>query len=124
MGTKILVADDSGTMRKIIIRSLNALGFTDIVEAADGCQACSLFGEQGFDMVLTDWNMPGKSGLEVVKAIRAAGSKIPVVLITTEGEKSRVLEAIQAGVSDYLVKPFEAEALRAKLEKHVNLAGA
>ena len=125
MSVKVLVADDSGTMRKIIIRSLNAVGITDIVEAADGDQACELFSTEPFDLVLTDWNMPGKSGLEVVQTIRAGGSKVPIVLITTEGEKSRVLEAIQAGVSDYLVKPFDTAALREKLEKHIgHVAGA
>jgi two-component system chemotaxis response regulator CheY len=125
MNAKVLVADDSGTMRKIIIRSLNAVGIKDIVEAADGDEACTLFQEDQFDLVLTDWNMPGKTGLEVVQTIRASGSKVPIVLITTEGEKSRVLQAIQAGVSDYLVKPFEADSLREKLEKHLGqTAGA
>ena len=125
MNAKVLVADDSGTMRKIIIRSLNAVGIKDIVEAADGDEACTLFQEEQFDLVLTDWNMPGKTGLEVVQTIRATGSKVPIVLITTEGEKSRVLQAIQAGVSDYLVKPFEADSLREKLEKHLGqTAGA
>ncbi|QDU95433.1 response regulator [Lignipirellula cremea] len=120
MSARFLIADDSGTMRKIIIRSLNALGVTDIVEAADGEQAIALFAKQPFDMVLTDWNMPGKSGLEVVQAIRTAGSKIPVMLITTEGEKSRVVQAIQAGVTDYVVKPFDSEKLRAKIDKHLS----
>ncbi len=119
MNAKVLVADDSGTMRKIIIRSLNAVGIKDIVEAADGDEACTLFETEQFDLVLTDWNMPGKTGLEVVQTIRATGSKVPIVLITTEGEKGRVLQAIQAGVSDYLVKPFEADSLREKLEKHL-----
>ncbi len=123
MGTKTLVADDSGTMRKIIIRSLNALGIADVIEAADGDEACELFAQHQFDLVLTDWNMPGKSGLEVVQHIRAAGSTIPVMLITTEGEKSRVLKAIQAGVSDYVVKPFDAKTLREKIEKHLGLVG-
>lgn len=122
MSSKVLVADDSGTMRKIIIRSLNALSITDIVEAVDGDEAWTLFQEESFDIVLTDWNMPGKTGLEVVQAIRATGSKVPIVLITTEGEKSRVLSAIQAGVSDYLVKPFDKDTLCSKLEKHLSIA--
>lgn len=124
MSIKVLVADDSGTMRKIIIRSLNAVGVSDIQEAADGSEAVDRFQQDTFDLVLTDWNMPGKTGLEVLKFIRGTGSKVPVVLITTEGEKTRVLEAVQAGVSDYLVKPFEADTLRAKLEKHLSLAQA
>jgi two-component system chemotaxis response regulator CheY len=119
MSAKVLLADDSGTMRKIIIRSLNAVGVTAVVEAADGSEAVALFQPGAFGMVLTDWNMPGKTGLEVVKAIRAQDARVPIIMITTEAEKSRVIEAIQAGVSDYLVKPFTADTLRAKLEKHL-----
>jgi len=115
---KVLVADDSSTMRKIILRSLQAVGVTDVTEAADGMEAMALFKPGAFDMVLTDWNMPGMTGLEVLQAIRAQDQKIPVIMVTTEAEKSRVLQAIQAGVSDYLVKPFTADTLREKLEKH------
>jgi two-component system, chemotaxis family, chemotaxis protein CheY len=119
MSTKALVVDDSATMRKIIIRSLNAIGISSVVEAADGSQAVALFKPDTFDLVLTDWNMPGKSGLEVVQEIRAQDAKIPIIMITTEAEKRRVIEAIQAGVTDYLVKPFTAETLREKLDKHI-----
>ncbi len=119
MSTNALVADDSGTMRKIIIRSLNALGITSVVEAADGNQAVALFKPGAFDLVLTDWNMPDKSGLEVIKEIRAQDTKVPIIMITTEAEKQRVLAAIQAGVTDYLVKPFTPETLQEKVEKHV-----
>ena len=119
MSANVLVADDSGTMRKIIIRSLNAVGITSVVEAADGAQAVALFKPGAFDLVLTDWNMPGKSGLEVIKEIRALDQQVPIVMITTEAEKSRVVEAIQAGVTDYLVKPFNSDTLREKLDKHV-----
>lgn len=116
--TRVLVADDSSTMRKIILRSLQAVGVKDIAEASDGTEAVAIFAPGKFDMVLTDWNMPGMTGLEVLKAIRAQDQKIPVIMVTTEAEKSRVLEAIQAGVTDYLVKPFTADTLREKLEKH------
>ncbi|MDR1484386.1 MAG: response regulator [Planctomycetaceae bacterium] len=116
--TRVLVADDSSTMRKIILRSLQAVGIKDVTEAADGLQAVEFFESGKFDMVLTDWNMPGKTGLEVLKEIRAKDAKIPVIMVTTEAEKSRVLEAIQAGVTDYLVKPFTSDTLREKLEKH------
>lgn len=116
--TRVLVADDSSTMRKIILRSLQAVGVTDITEAADGQEAVALFKPGLFDLVLTDWNMPGMTGLDVLKEIRKQDTKIPVIMVTTEAEKSRVLEAIQAGVSDYLVKPFTADTLREKLEKH------
>ncbi len=114
---KVLVADDSGTMRKIIIRSLNAVGIQDVVEAVDGQEAFTKFQSEIFDLVLTDWNMPNKNGLDLVKDIRNEKSTVPVVMITTEGEKSRVLEAIQAGVSDYLLKPFTSDTLREKLDK-------
>ncbi|MDR0521844.1 MAG: response regulator [Planctomycetaceae bacterium] len=116
--TRVLVADDSNTMRKIIIRSLQAVGVKDVAEAADGTEAVANFAPGKFDLVLTDWNMPGMTGLEVLKAIRAQDAKIPVIMVTTEAEKSRVLEAIQAGVTDYLVKPFTPDMLREKLEKH------
>jgi two-component system chemotaxis response regulator CheY len=115
--SKVLVADDSSTMRKIILRSLSAVGVENVVEAADGDEAVDLFGKGTFDMVLTDWNMPGKNGLDVIKDIRKTNTEVPIIMVTTEAEKSRVVEAIQAGVSDYLVKPFTADTLREKLEK-------
>jgi len=118
MSTRVLVADDSKTMRKIILRSLEAVGVTTTSEAADGNEAVELFKPGQFDLVLTDWNMPGKTGLEVVEQIRSQDASVPIIMITTEAEKQRVLQAIQAGVSDYLVKPFTADTLREKLEKH------
>ncbi|QDU75127.1 Chemotaxis protein CheY [Bremerella volcania] len=118
MSTRVLVADDSSTMRKIILRSLQAVGVPNAVEAADGEEAVSLFKPGEFDLVLTDWNMPGKSGLEVIQEIRKIDADVKIMMVTTEAEKSRVMEAIQAGVSDYLVKPFTADTLREKLEKH------
>jgi two-component system chemotaxis response regulator CheY len=116
--TRVLVADDSSTMRKIILRSLQAVGVSTTVEAADGNEAVALFKPGDFDLVLTDWNMPGKTGLEVVQAIRGQDPKVPIIMVTTEAEKGRVMQAIQAGVSDYLVKPFTSDTLREKLEKH------
>jgi two-component system, chemotaxis family, chemotaxis protein CheY len=118
MSTRVLVADDSNTMRKIIIRNLQAIGVPTATEASDGTEAVQQFVPGKFDMVLTDWNMPGKTGLEVVGEIRAKDPKVPIIMITTEAEKARVLQAIQAGVTDYLVKPFTAETLREKLVKH------
>ena len=118
MNTRVLVADDSSTMRKIILRSLQAVGVKTATEAADGAEAMSLFKPGDFDLVLTDWNMPRKTGLEVIQEIRLQDTKVPIIMITTEAEKGRVMQAIQAGVSDYLVKPFTADTLREKLEKH------
>ena len=118
MAIRVLVADDSSTMRKIILRSLQAVGVPSAVEAADGEEAVKMFKPGEFDLVLTDWNMPGKSGLEVIQEIRKIDKDVKIMMVTTEAEKSRVMEAIQAGVSDYLVKPFTADTLREKLEKH------
>lgn len=118
ISTRVLLADDSSTMRKIILRTLNAMGISGVVEASDGDEAIHHFYHHEFDLVITDWNMPGKSGLEVVAEIRAHNRQIPIIMVTTEAEKSRVLVAIQAGVSDYLVKPFTADMLQEKLAKH------
>lgn len=117
MSKNILVADDSSTMRKIILRSLQAVGVPSATEACDGEEAVHLFKQAPFDLVLTDWNMPKKNGLDVIREIRAINTSVPIIMVTTEAEKTRVVEAIQAGVSDYLVKPFTADTLREKLEK-------
>ena len=119
MSNKVLVVDDSGTMRKIISRALNSVGYTEVVEAGDGVEGIKAFEAEPFKLVMTDWNMPNKSGLELTSEIRATGSTVPIFMVTTEAEKSRVVEAIQAGVSDYLVKPFTADTLREKLGKFV-----
>ena len=118
--SKVLVVDDSGTLRKIIIRALNSAGMSDTVEAGDGVEALGAFQKSPFSLVLTDWNMPNKSGLELTKDIRSLGSKVPIFMITTESEKTRVVEAIQAGITDYLVKPFTQEQLQEKLTKYCN----
>jgi two-component system chemotaxis response regulator CheY len=118
---KVLLADDSGTMRKIQTRCLNQMGIDDITDAADGVEALAAFEADRFDVVITDWNMPNMDGLELLKAIRTRNTKIPVIMVTTEAERARVMTAIQAGVTDYLVKPFSPEDLRAKFEKHVTV---
>jgi two-component system chemotaxis response regulator CheY len=116
---KVLLVDDSGTMRTIQHRCLNKLGIEDVVEAEDGRQALDKFRQATFDVVLTDWNMPNMDGLTLLKEIRSKNKEIPVVMITTEAERARVVLAIQAGVSDYLVKPFTPDDLKAKLQKWV-----
>ena len=118
---KVLVADDSSVMRKIIIRSLTSVGITEIVEAANGQEAIDKFKQTPVDLILTDWNMPEKSGLDVVVEIRATGSQVPIIMVTTEAQKGQVIAAFQAGVNDYLTKPFEADDLRAKLNKFVTV---
>lgn len=118
---KILLVDDSGTMRTIQRRCLNKLGIEDIVDAEDGRQALEFFERQKFDIVLSDWNMPVMDGLTLLKEIRQRDRQIPVIMITTEAERARVVTAIQAGVSDYLVKPFTPDGLRDKLAKWVGV---
>lgn len=116
---KVLLVDDSGTMRTIQRRCLNKLGVDDIAEAEDGQQALELFAAGSFDVILSDWNMPNMDGLTFLKEVRQRNTDIPFVMITTEAERARVLSAIQAGCSDYLVKPFTPDDLKAKLEKWV-----
>jgi two-component system, chemotaxis family, chemotaxis protein CheY len=118
---KILLVDDSGTMRAIQKRCLYKLGVTgdDVVEAKNGKVALEAFGAESFDIILTDQNMPVMDGLTFVKEVRATNKDIPIVMVTTESERSRVIVAIEAGVSDYLVKPFTPDDLSAKLRKWV-----
>ena len=115
----VLLADDSAVMRKIIRRLLEEVGVLSATEAADGAEAIDLFKAGQFDLVLTDWNMPNKSGLDVVCEIRAMGAAVPIIMITTEAEKGRIADAIFAGASDYLVKPFDQNKLRAMLNNHI-----
>ncbi|MDA9858801.1 response regulator [Rubripirellula sp.] len=115
---KALVVDDSGVMRRIISRGLNSLWVNDVAEASDGLEAIEVFGDgAGFDLILTDWNMPKVNGLDFVQSIRNAGRTLPIIMVTTETEKEQVVRAIQAGVNDDLIKPFDQEMLRLKLER-------
>ncbi|MBI1310021.1 response regulator [bacterium] len=118
---KILLVDDSGTMRAIQKRCLFKLGVAEdqVVEADNGQTGLAEFEKGNFDIVLTDWNMPVMDGLTMLKEIRSRNKDIPIIMITTESERARVVAAIEAGVSDYLVKPYTADALNAKLEKWV-----
>ena len=120
---KILLVDDSGTMRAIQKRCLFKLGVApdDVVEAENGQVALEQFAKDTFDIILTDQNMPVMDGLTFVKEVRTTNKDIPVVMITTESERSRVIVAIKAGVSDYLVKPYTPDDLSSKLRKWVPL---
>ncbi len=120
---KILLVDDSGTMRTIQKRVLAKLGIDveDVTEAEDGCEALKIFEEKSFDIILSDWNMPNMDGLTFLKEIRQRDKNIPFIMITTESERARVVAAIQAGCSDYLVKPFTPDGLKEKLEKWVGV---
>ena len=119
MNAKVLVADDSGMMRKIIVHCLSSLGVTDVTEAGDGEQAIERFNAEPFDLVVTDWNMPKKSGLDVLHAVRAKSRSLPVMMITTESEPERVSEAMRAGATGYLSKPIKPAELRKLLARHV-----
>jgi len=116
---KVLVVDDFSTMRRIVKNLLRDLGFTNISEADDGSTALPMLKEGSFDFVVTDWNMPGMQGIDLLKAIRADSSlsHIPVLLITAEAKKEQIVMAAQAGVNGYIVKPFTAATLNAKLDK-------
>jgi two-component system chemotaxis response regulator CheY len=116
---RILVVDDFSTMRRILKNILKQIGYTDIDEAEDGNGALAKLRQDKYDLVVSDWNMPNMSGLDLLKAIRAdsALNGIPVLMVTAEAKKENVVEAIKAGVNNYVVKPFTAEVLREKIEK-------
>jgi two-component system, chemotaxis family, chemotaxis protein CheY len=116
---KILIVDDFSTMRRIIKMLLRELGFSNTHEANDGNSALPLLQGGGFDFVITDWNMPGMSGLHLLKAIRSDMhlSTLPVLMVTAESKRDQVVEAAQVGVNGYIVKPFTADTLREKIEK-------
>jgi two-component system, chemotaxis family, chemotaxis protein CheY len=120
---KILLVDDSRTIRNIQKNVLAQLGFKDVVEAADGVEALKMIGESKPDMALVDWNMPNMDGITLVRKIRETDKQMPLIMVTTEAEKRRVIEAIQAGVNNYVVKPFTAETLGEKINATLAKAG-
>jgi len=115
-----LVVDDSVTMRRIISNILTKLKFESIDEARDGREALIAVKAKQYDIIMMDWNMPNMSGLDAVKRIRGEGLKVPIIMVTTEAEKIRVLEAIKAGINGYLVKPFTPDDLKAKLADFIS----
>ena len=118
---KILIVDDFATMRKVIRNLLKQGGFENIVEAEDGVAALKVLQSQKVDFVISDWNMPNMSGLELLKAVRGADDlkELPFLMVTAEALKDNVVAAVKAGVSNYIVKPFTAEVLNEKIEKIV-----
>ena len=116
---KILIVDDFSTMRRIVKNLLRDLGFNNTQEADDGLTALPLLKKGGFDFVVTDWNMPGMQGIDLLKHIRADEElkQLPVLMITAEAKREQIIEAAQAGVNGYIVKPFTAATLKEKLDK-------
>jgi two-component system chemotaxis response regulator CheY len=118
---KILVVDDFSTMRRIIKNLLRDLGFNNTDEADDGLTALPMLKTGKYDLLVTDWNMPGMQGIDLLKAVRADADEglknIPVLMVTAEQKKEQIVEAAQAGVNGYIVKPFTALILKEKLEK-------
>ncbi|MCH7687594.1 MAG: response regulator [Planctomycetes bacterium] len=117
---RIMIVDDSGTMRTIQRRCLEKLGVTSIVEAPNGQVALDLFDQTTIDLVLTDWNMPIMDGLTLLKEIRSRNKEVPIIMLTTLACKTNVVSALAAGVSDYLIKPFTPELLQEKLDKWIS----
>ncbi|MBW1681530.1 MAG: chemotaxis response regulator CheY [Deltaproteobacteria bacterium] len=115
---KVLVVDDFATMRRIVKGALKQLGFKNIAEAEDGVTALQELKREAYGLVLSDWNMPNMTGLDLLKAVRSEESlkHLPFIMITAEGQKENVLQAVQAGVSNYIVKPFTPETLNEKLK--------
>ena len=119
LNIKILVVDDFATMRRILKNNLRQLGFSNILEAEDGQLALEELKKNKVDLIISDWNMPNMTGLELLKAVRGDESlkQIPFVMVTAEGQKDSVMEAAKAGVSNYIVKPFTPEIFEEKLKK-------
>lgn len=118
--TKILVVDDMLTMRKLVSKFCRDIGFSDITEATNGADAWTAIGAANppFGLVISDWNMPNGTGLDLLKRVRgdARFAKLPFVMVTAEAEKHQIMEAIQSGVSNYVIKPFTIDSLKEKLE--------
>ena len=116
---KFLVVDDFSTMRRIVKGLLNELGYSDITEADDGNTALPMLRDGAFDFLITDWNMPGMAGLDLLKAVRGDPklAKLPVLMLTAEAKREQIIEAAQAGVSGYVIKPFTAITLKEKIDK-------
>lgn len=118
---RILVVDDAQTMRRIIVNLLRQLGFTNMVEADDGTTAWERMGQENVDFIISDWNMPKMTGIDLLKKVRETDKfkTIPFIMVTAEGKRENVIAAVQAGVSNYIVKPFNAATLKEKIVKVV-----
>ena len=115
---RFLVVDDSTTMRRIIINTLNRLGHQDVLEAANGREGIDRLAASQVDMVITDWNMPEMSGIEFIRSVRAndATKTLPVMMVTTNAAEDDIVEALKAGVNNYVVKPFTPDTIKEKIQ--------
>jgi two-component system, chemotaxis family, chemotaxis protein CheY len=115
---KFLIVDDSATMRRIVANSLSRIGYSQFAEAGDGVEALSVF-DDSFDFVITDWNMPNMGGLDLVKSLRGRpdGQGVPILMVTTRSIREDIVAAAQAGVNNYVVKPFTPEVLKEKIDQ-------
>jgi len=121
---RVLLVDDSKTMRNIQKGILTQLGYKELEEATDGLDALSKVGAFDPQLLLVDWNMPNMDGLTFVKKYRESGAKSPIIMVTTEAEKSRVVEAIKAGVNNYVVKPFTPDVLSERIKETLDRVNA
>lgn len=122
---KFLVVDDSATMRRIVINSLQRIGFSDTVEAGDGQEALAKF-DSSIKFIITDWNMPNMTGTEFTKVLRSRddGKSVPVLMVTARSVKEDILTAMEAGVNNYIVKPFTPQVLKEKIDALLPAAAA
>jgi two-component system chemotaxis response regulator CheY len=118
---KALVVDDSEVMRKVLVGALARADITDVEQASDGKEAVEKVAAGNYDLVLMDWYMPNMLGIDAVRKIRGSGNKVPIIMVTTEAEKSRVIEALKAGANNYIIKPFEPSAIVAKIKDMLDL---
>lgn len=116
---RVLVVDDFSTMRRIIKNILRQIGFTNIVEADDGTTAWEALNKDKIDFIISDWNMPQMTGIELLRKVRASEEfmDLPFLMVTAEAQQENILEAVQAKVSNYIVKPFTAEVMKQKIDK-------
>jgi len=114
---KVLVADDSGLMRHVLVKILTEAGVESVVQATNGNEAVQKVEDEAPDIVLMDWVMPNLTGIEAVEKIRASGNKVPIIMCTTEGEQNRIVDAIKAGANNFVVKPCDPKVIISKIKE-------
>jgi two-component system, chemotaxis family, chemotaxis protein CheY len=121
---KFLVVDDSVTMRRIIMNALQRIGYNDILEATDGREALGRF-DESIGFIITDWNMPNMNGVEFTRAVRATpeGHSVPIMMVTTRGAREDIVAAVEAGVNNYILKPFTPSVLKEKIDRLLTSTG-